>query len=57
MATPAKPTPTMDPNQKAMLLQGITQLEMMALAFGNAPERVQKAAKEFTDSLKEWANV
>lgn len=34
----------------------VSQLDMLLAAFANAPERVQKAAIEFKDSLKEWAN-
>lgn len=41
-----------------MLLQALPQLDMLIGAFGqDAPERVQKAAVEFRDSLKEWANA
>lgn len=42
--------------EKSMLLLAISQLEMLVSAFQNAPERVKKAAVEFQDSLKEWAN-
>jgi len=47
----------LNPQEKAMLLQAISQLEMLVLAFENAPERVKNASKEFRDSLKEWAGV
>jgi hypothetical protein len=33
----------------------VAQLDMLLQAFKEAPERVQKAAKEFQDALKEWA--
>lgn len=54
MATPAKQP--IDANQKAGILMAVAQLDMLVKAFGEAPERVQKAAKEFQESLKEWAN-
>lgn len=52
-AVPSKVSPV----QKAMLLQAIVQLDMLCKVFGNAPERVQKAATEFRDSLKEWSDA
>lgn len=58
MATPAQPqTKELDATAKSALLLAISQLDMLVSAFGNAPERVKKAAKEFQDSLKEWAGV
>jgi len=62
MATQAKDVSkpvdaAIDPAQKVMLMQAITQLDMLALAFANAPERVKKASQEFSESLKEWANA
>jgi hypothetical protein len=50
--------PTASPNdamRKAGLLQAITQLDMLIQVFGEAPERVKNAAKEFRAALKEWA--
>jgi len=48
--------------QKDALLLAISQIDMFieavasdASGIGLPPERVQKAAKEFRDSLKEWA--
>jgi len=56
LATPAKATPEQDAQRKAGLLAAISQLDMLLAMFGEAPERVKKAANEFRDSLKEWAN-
>jgi len=55
MATPAQ-TPKLDANKKAMLLLAVTQLDQLAVAFGEAPERVKNAAEEFKAALKEWAS-
>lgn len=55
MATPAKTQP-IDAQAKAGILMAVSQLDMLIQAFGTAPERVQKAAQEFKDALKEWAN-
>lgn len=43
--------------RKANLLMAVSQLEMLTQAFGEAPERVKKAAEEFQNSLKEWADA
>jgi hypothetical protein len=44
-------------SQKEMIELMIMQLEgaIQGMSASNAPERVQKAASEFIDSLKEWA--
>jgi hypothetical protein len=39
-----------------MLLLAVTQLDQLAVAFGEAPERVKNAAEEFKAALKEWAS-
>jgi len=54
MAT-TKTTPEQDAMRKAGLLQAIGQLDMLIQVFGEAPERVKNAAKEFRAALKEWA--
>lgn len=46
-----------DAARKAGLLSAITQLDMLLQMFGDAPERVKKAAGEFRDALKEWADA
>jgi hypothetical protein len=53
MTTPAQP---LSPDQKSGLLLAISQLDMLLEAFGNAPDRVKAAAKEFKEALNEWAN-
>jgi hypothetical protein len=52
MTTPAQP---LNPDQKAGILMAVSQLDMLLMAFGTAPERVQAAAKEFKEALNEWA--
>jgi hypothetical protein len=55
MATPVKQPPINEVPKEAVLM-AVAQLDMLITAFGIAPERVQKAAKEFRDSLEAWAN-
>jgi hypothetical protein len=55
LATPAK-TPPLDSNGKATVLMAVSQLDMLIIAFGSAPEKVLKAAKDFRAALEEWAN-
>jgi hypothetical protein len=43
--------------RKNGLLQAVSQLDMLLAMFGEAPERVRKAAEEFKEALKEWANT
>lgn len=40
-----------------MLLQAVSQLDLLVNAFSNAPERVRKSGKEFRDALEEWASA
>lgn len=55
-------TPAQQAEAKAQLMMGIAQLDpvLTAIATGGLPiqppQRVKDAAKEFRDSLKEWAD-
>jgi hypothetical protein len=57
LATPTKLTPEQDAMRKAALIQAVSQLDMMLGVFGEAPEKVKKAAQEFRDALKEWSDA
>ena len=57
MPTPIKETPEQTAMRKAGLLSAVAQLNLLIGAFGTAPDRVVKAAKEFKESLVEWANA
>lgn len=50
---PVKP-PT--PDEKAGLLLAITQLDMLITSFAGAPEKVVNSAKDFKQSLQDWAD-
>ena len=52
---PAVKAPTAE--EKSGLLMAISQLDMLVAAFGGAPDRVKNAAKEFRNSLQEWADT
>lgn len=57
-----QPTPAQQAEVKAQLMMGIAQLDpvLSAIVEGQVPitvpDRVKAAAKEFRDSLKEWAD-
>ena len=57
MDSPAQPKfqPAPTPEEKAMLLMAVAQLDQLVMAFGNAPEIVKTKAVEFREALKQWA--